>query len=76
MPVNARHNGLLRYPGRGGSSPALVPRRPKPAPVAAAAALPEPEASTEYSVITAESSFAITAEIGSAQRAKHEADIG
>lgn len=36
-------NGLLLYPGRGGSSPALVPRRPKPAPSAAAAALPEPE---------------------------------
>jgi hypothetical protein len=37
-------NGLYYYPGRGGSSAAVVPRRPKPAPVAAAVALPEPEA--------------------------------
>ncbi|MFL6116190.1 MAG: hypothetical protein ACJ786_33270 [Catenulispora sp.] len=36
-------NGLLMYPGRGGSSGARKPRRPKPAPTAAAAALPEPE---------------------------------
>ena len=36
-------NGLYYYPGRGGSSAAAVPRRPKPAPVAAAVALPEPE---------------------------------
>lgn len=36
-------NGLILYPGRGGSSAARVPRRPKPAPAAAAAALPEPE---------------------------------
>ena len=36
-------NGLLVYPGRGGSSGASVPRKPKPAPAAAAAALPEPD---------------------------------
>ena len=36
-------NGLVMYPGRGGSSGARVPRRPKPAPAAAAAALPEPD---------------------------------
>jgi hypothetical protein len=48
-------NGLLLYPGRGGSCPALVPRRPKPAPVAAAAALPEPEATTQHTLVTAES---------------------
>lgn len=36
-------NGLFYYPGRGGSSAAVVPRRPRPAPVAAAVALPEPE---------------------------------
>jgi hypothetical protein len=64
-------NGLLLYPGRGGSSPALVPRRPKPAPVAAAAALPEPEASTEYALVAAESSFAtIKAETGTANEAR------
>lgn len=58
-------NGLLLYPGRGGSSPALVPRRPKPAPVAAAAALPEPEVSAQYALVTAESSFPSTeTEIG------------
>ena len=38
-------NGLLMYPGRGGSSGARVPRKPKPAPAAAAAALPEPDIS-------------------------------
>jgi hypothetical protein len=36
-------NGILMYPGRGGSSGAPVPRKPKPAPAAAAAALPEPD---------------------------------
>jgi len=36
-------NGLLIYPGRGGSSAAGRPRRPRPAPSAASAALPEPE---------------------------------
>ena len=40
-------NGLFFYPGRGGSSSAAVPRRPKTGPVAAAVALPEPEAATE-----------------------------
>lgn len=40
-------NGLLMYPGRGGSSGARVPRKPKPAPAAAAAALPEPDVSDE-----------------------------
>ena len=35
-------NGLLVYPGRGGSSAAGVPRRPRPSPVAGSAALPEP----------------------------------
>jgi hypothetical protein len=36
-------NGLILYPGRGGSSAAPVPRRPRPSPTAAAAALPEPD---------------------------------
>lgn len=40
-------NGLFFYPGRGGSSSAAVPRHPKPAPVSAAAALPEPETPAE-----------------------------
>ncbi|OLE24414.1 MAG: hypothetical protein AUG49_13420 [Catenulispora sp. 13_1_20CM_3_70_7] len=40
-------NGLLMYPGRGGSSGARKPRKPKPAPSAAAAALPEPEVREE-----------------------------
>ncbi|MEY9889513.1 hypothetical protein ABIA35_008810 [Catenulispora sp. MAP12-49] len=40
-------NGLVMYPGRGGSSGARVPRKPKPAPAAAAAALPEPDISDE-----------------------------
>jgi hypothetical protein len=35
-------NGLLVYPGRGGGSGARVPRRPRPRPVAGAAARPEP----------------------------------
>lgn len=35
-------NGLLVSRGRGGSSGAAVPRRPRPAPGMAAAALPEP----------------------------------
>jgi hypothetical protein len=35
-------NGLLIYRGRGGTSAAGKPRRPKPAPSAAAVALPEP----------------------------------
>lgn len=34
--------GLLVYPGRGGTSGALVPRKPRPAPAAGAAALPMP----------------------------------
>lgn len=63
-------SGLLLYPGRGGSSPALVPRRPKPAPMAAAAALPEPEAPTEYALVAAESSVAtIQAETSTANEA-------
>lgn len=40
-------NGLFLYPGRGGSSAAGVPRRPRPAPVAVAAVLPEPETRAE-----------------------------
>ncbi|MBR7835418.1 hypothetical protein KDL01_19240 [Actinospica durhamensis] len=36
-------NGLIYYPGRGGTALASVPRRPRPAPAAAAAALPVPE---------------------------------
>jgi hypothetical protein len=35
-------NGLLVYPGRGGGSGARIPRRPRPRPVAGAAARPEP----------------------------------
>lgn len=35
-------NGLLIYAGRGGSSGAGVPRRPRPAPRSGAAARPEP----------------------------------
>lgn len=34
--------GLLVYQGRGGTSGALVPRKPRPAPAAGAAALPMP----------------------------------
>lgn len=37
-------NGLLIYPGRGGTAGSRQPRRPKPAPSAAAVSLPEPEA--------------------------------
>jgi hypothetical protein len=37
-------NGLLVYAGRGGSSAAGLPRRPRPAPAHGAAELPEPEA--------------------------------
>lgn len=36
-------NGLLVYSGRGGSSGALVPRRPRPLPMSEGASLPEPE---------------------------------
>ena len=36
-------NGLLIYPGRGGSSASGKPRRPRPAPSASSLALPEPE---------------------------------
>ena len=46
-------NGLVLYPGRGGSSGARVPRKPKPAPAAAAAALPEPELEQELWLLTA-----------------------
>jgi hypothetical protein len=42
--VPDRAHGLLVYRGRGGGSGALVPRRPRPRPVAGAAELPEPEA--------------------------------
>ena len=52
-------NGLLLYPGRGGSSNARVPRKPKPAPAGAAAALPEPEVRDE--VIDLASSAAVEA---------------
>jgi hypothetical protein len=37
-------NGLIIYRGRGGTSAAGKPRRPRPAPTASAVALPEPEA--------------------------------
>src|SRR5260370_33023828 len=37
-------NGLLIYRGRGGTSAAGKPRRPRPAPTASAVALPTPEA--------------------------------
>lgn len=40
-------SGLMLYPGRGGSCSTAVPRRPKPAPISAAAALPEPEPPVE-----------------------------
>ena len=36
-------NGLLIYRGRGGTSASGKPRRPKPAPSAAAVSLPEPQ---------------------------------
>jgi hypothetical protein len=36
-------NGLLIYRGRGGTSAAGLPRRPRPAPSASAMALPEPD---------------------------------
>jgi hypothetical protein len=42
--VPDRVHGLPVYRGRGGGSGALVPRRPRPAPVAGAAALPDPGA--------------------------------
>jgi hypothetical protein len=45
-------NGLILYPGRGGSSAAPVPRRPKPAPAAASVALPEPEAAPRVADVT------------------------
>jgi hypothetical protein len=41
--VPDRTHGLLVYRGRGGGADALVPRRPRPAPVAGAASLPGPE---------------------------------
>jgi hypothetical protein len=40
--VPDRAQGLLIYRGRGGGSGALVPRHPRPRPVADAAELPEP----------------------------------
>jgi hypothetical protein len=40
--VPDRAQGLVVYRGRGGGSGALVPRHPRPLPVADAAALPEP----------------------------------
>ena len=46
-------NGLLMYQGRGGSSGARVPRRPKPAPAGVAAALPEPEPHDEMVALAA-----------------------
>jgi hypothetical protein len=36
-------NGVLLYRGRGGGSGSLVPRRPRPSPLAGAVALPEPD---------------------------------
>jgi hypothetical protein len=45
--VPDRIAGLLVYRGRGGGSGALVPRRPRPAPVADASPWPDPE-SQEY----------------------------
>jgi hypothetical protein len=41
--VPDRAHGLMVYRGRGGGSGALVPRRPRPQPVAGAAELPAPE---------------------------------
>jgi hypothetical protein len=46
-------NGLIVYPGRGGSSGAAQPRKPKPAPAAAAAALPEPAEPPHVADLTA-----------------------
>jgi hypothetical protein len=40
--VPDRAQGLLIYRGRGGGSGALVPRHPRPRPIADAAGLPEP----------------------------------
>jgi hypothetical protein len=41
-------SGLLIYRGRGGGSDAREPRRPKPAPAAGAASLPEPQAEPHF----------------------------
>lgn len=46
-------NGLILYPGRGGSSSAPVPRRPKPAPAAMAASAPEPSEPSRTADLTA-----------------------
>lgn len=51
-------NGLFFYPGRGGSSSAAVPRRPKPAPASAAAVLPEPETPPEPAHLAATATVA------------------
>ncbi len=47
-------NGLLIYRGRGGTSAAGKPRRPKPAPSTGAMALPEPDADTLVDVTETE----------------------
>jgi hypothetical protein len=41
-------NGVLLYRGRGGESGSLVPRRPRPSPLAGAVALPEPDESAAF----------------------------
>ncbi|GAA2042211.1 hypothetical protein GCM10009839_51100 [Catenulispora yoronensis] len=41
-------NGIQVYPGRGGSSGARVPRKPRPAPFSASVSLPEPETPPEF----------------------------
>lgn len=46
-------NGLLVYRGRGGTSGAASPRRPRPVPSAGAVALPEPEAASCLDVTAA-----------------------
>ena len=46
-------NGLLVYRGRGGASGASSPRRPRPAPSAAAVALPEPADDARFDLTAA-----------------------
>lgn len=44
-------NGVLVYPHRGGGAGVTAPRRPRPAPVADAAALPTPEPVTRLDIL-------------------------